>query len=97
MQSPKKVTVVCGIDCLACQDEFFFMANNPLNVKENVELALDFALYITCLAFFDVSVFGLATNTPVLLMLSFMNACLIIAMVSFSLFPRFCVLTPKIC
>jgi hypothetical protein len=37
-----KVTVVCRIDCLACQDEFF--VNNPLDVKENVEHALDFDL-----------------------------------------------------
>jgi hypothetical protein len=31
-QSPQNITVVCGIDCLACQDEFF--ANNPLDVKK---------------------------------------------------------------
>jgi hypothetical protein len=30
--SPRNVTAVCGIDCLACQDEFF--VNNPLGVKE---------------------------------------------------------------
>jgi hypothetical protein len=34
------VTVVCGIDCLACQDEFF--VNNPLDVKGNYEHALHF-------------------------------------------------------
>jgi hypothetical protein len=28
----KKVTVVCGIGCLVCQDEFF--VNNPLEVKK---------------------------------------------------------------
>jgi hypothetical protein len=38
------MTVVCGIDCLACQDEFFI--NNPLDVKENDEHALDFALQL---------------------------------------------------
>jgi hypothetical protein len=43
-----KVTVVCRIDCLACQDELF--VNNPLDVKENDEQALDFAL--TWLTFF---------------------------------------------
>jgi hypothetical protein len=37
-QSPKIVTAVWGIDCLACQDEFF--VNNPLDVKENYEHAL---------------------------------------------------------
>jgi hypothetical protein len=30
-----KRNVVCGIDCLACQDEFFM--NNPLDIKENAE------------------------------------------------------------
>jgi hypothetical protein len=39
-----KVTVVCGIDSLASQDEFF--VNNPLNVKENDEHSLDFALHL---------------------------------------------------
>jgi hypothetical protein len=34
MQSPQNFTVVCGIDCLACKDEFFM--NNSLDVKENV-------------------------------------------------------------
>jgi hypothetical protein len=32
-----KVTIVCGIDCLACQDEFF--VKNTLDVKENDEHA----------------------------------------------------------
>jgi hypothetical protein len=40
-QSPQNVTVVCGIDCLACQDKFF--VGNSLDVKENNEHALDFA------------------------------------------------------
>jgi hypothetical protein len=31
------ITAVCGIDCLACQDEFF--VNNPLDAKENYEHA----------------------------------------------------------
>jgi hypothetical protein len=43
-QSPWNVTVVCGTDCLACQDEFF--VNNPLDVKENDGHALDFALHL---------------------------------------------------
>jgi hypothetical protein len=38
-----KVTVVRGIDCLVCDDEFY--VNNPLNVKENDEYALDFAIH----------------------------------------------------
>jgi hypothetical protein len=37
------VTVVCGIDSLSCQDEFF--VNRPLDIKETEELALDFAFY----------------------------------------------------
>jgi hypothetical protein len=41
------VTAVCGIDCLACQDIFF--VNNPLNVKQNDEHALYFALHLSCL------------------------------------------------
>jgi hypothetical protein len=40
-QSSYNVTVVGGIDCLACQDEFF--ANNALDVKESDEHALEFA------------------------------------------------------
>jgi hypothetical protein len=40
-----QVTVVCGIDCLAYQDKFF--VNNPLDVKENYEHGLDFALYLS--------------------------------------------------
>jgi hypothetical protein len=41
--------VVCGIDCLACQDDFF--VNNPLDVKENYEHALNFVLHLTRLFF----------------------------------------------
>jgi hypothetical protein len=45
MQSRQNVTVVCGIDCLSCQDEFF--ATNPPNVKENNVHALDVALHLS--------------------------------------------------
>jgi hypothetical protein len=41
-QAPHNITVVCGIDSLASQDEFF--VNNPLDVEENGEHALDLAL-----------------------------------------------------
>jgi hypothetical protein len=41
------VTVVFRIDCLVCQDEFF--VNNPIDVKENDEHALHFALHPSCL------------------------------------------------
>jgi hypothetical protein len=44
-QSPENVTVVCGIDCLACQEELF--VNNPLDIKANDEYALDFALQLS--------------------------------------------------
>jgi hypothetical protein len=47
MQWQYNITVVCGIDSLACQDEFF--VNNLLGVKENDEHALDFALHMSCL------------------------------------------------
>jgi hypothetical protein len=40
-----KVTVVCGTDSLACQDEFF--VNTPLDIKGNDEHALDFALHLS--------------------------------------------------
>jgi hypothetical protein len=39
------VTLVCGIDCFVCQDEFF--VNNPLDVNENYEHALDFAIHLS--------------------------------------------------
>jgi hypothetical protein len=38
----KKVTAACGIDCFACQDEFF--AVNPFDAKGNDEQPHDFAL-----------------------------------------------------
>jgi hypothetical protein len=40
-----KVTVVYGINRLACQNEFF--VNNPLDVNENDEHSLDFAPYFS--------------------------------------------------
>jgi hypothetical protein len=43
-QSPLNFTVVCGIDCLTCQGEFF--KNNSL-AKENDEHALDFTLQLS--------------------------------------------------
>jgi hypothetical protein len=48
-------TVVCGIDYLACQDKFF--VNNPLDVKENYEHALDFSPVSPS---FSLSEFGLS-------------------------------------
>jgi hypothetical protein len=55
-QSPYNVTVVSRIDCLACQNEFF--VNNLLEVKENDEHALDFALYQSHL--FGLNEYGLS-------------------------------------
>jgi hypothetical protein len=46
-QSPSNVTVVCRVDCLACQDEFF--VNNTLDAKEHYERCLDCALHLSCL------------------------------------------------
>jgi hypothetical protein len=69
---------VCGIDCLASQEEFF--VNNLVHVKDDDEHALDFAL--PCLAYFGLDEFELS----VWLILSSPNACLIIAGVSVALF-----------
>jgi hypothetical protein len=37
--------LVCGIGCLAYQDELF--VSNPFDIKENDEHALDFALHLS--------------------------------------------------
>jgi hypothetical protein len=50
-----KVTMVCRIDYLACQDKFF--ENNPLDVKMKSMLL---TLLSTCLAFFGVAKFELS-------------------------------------
>jgi hypothetical protein len=47
MKSPSNVTAVCGIDSLACQDEFFVIF--PFEVNENDEHALDFVLHLSLL------------------------------------------------
>jgi hypothetical protein len=44
-QSPQNITVLCRIDCLACQDEF--LLNNRLDVKENDEIASN-TVYSLC-------------------------------------------------
>jgi hypothetical protein len=59
-----KVTVESGMGRLTCQKEFF--VNNPLDVKENDEHALDFALHLSCL-FFGLSQFGLSVYRACLL------------------------------
>jgi hypothetical protein len=51
-QSPLNVRVVCGSDCLACQDEFSI----PLTSKMMMRMYL--TLFFTSLAFFDVGEFG---------------------------------------
>jgi hypothetical protein len=53
----KKITVVCRIDSLVCQDEFF--VNNPLDVKENDEHALGFVIHLSRLHAFQTSVYDL--------------------------------------
>jgi hypothetical protein len=53
MQSPLNFTVICRIDCLTFQDEP--LQNNPLDVKENDEHALDFALHLSRLLSFPAS------------------------------------------
>jgi hypothetical protein len=47
--SVQRLTVVCGIDCLACQVKLF--VNNPLDVKENYEHADNFALHLSLFLF----------------------------------------------
>jgi hypothetical protein len=44
---PKNITVVCGIDCLACQDEFFM--KNTLDVEESDDHTPGFSLGLSCL------------------------------------------------
>jgi hypothetical protein len=41
----QNVTVVCGIDCLVYQEEFF--VNNPLDIKDYDEHAFDFVLHLS--------------------------------------------------
>jgi hypothetical protein len=67
------ISVVCGIYYFACLDEFF--ANNPLDVKENYEHTLDFALHLFRLFRY-------------LLRFS-LSAYLITDRISVALFPRF--------
>jgi hypothetical protein len=82
-QSQQNVTVVYEIDCLACKDEDF--VNNPLDVEENDEYALDFSLH------FPVCPEPAChSNTHVRLMFSSPNACLIIARPFVALFPEIC-------
>jgi hypothetical protein len=50
------VTVVCEIDCLACQDEFF--VNNTLDVRKMMSMPL--SLLFTCLTIFGLGKFGLS-------------------------------------
>jgi hypothetical protein len=75
------VTAVCGIDCFACQDEFF-VNKSPL-CKKKYEHALDFALRLPRL--FRSRWFW---AFRVQLMLSSPKACLFTFRVSVGLFPR---------
>jgi hypothetical protein len=85
-QSQQNVTVVCGIDCLACQDELF--VNNPLKVKENYKHARDHAVHLSGL-FRSALNQACHANTFVWLKLSSPNVCLIIARVTVALFRDF--------
>jgi hypothetical protein len=80
-----KSHTVCGIECLAYQDEF--LANNPLDVKENDEHTLDFALHLPRL--FQAALNQAChSNTNVRFTLSSQNAYIIIARVFIVLSPR---------
>jgi hypothetical protein len=54
--SLQNVTKVIEIKCLACQDEF--VVNISLDIKENYEYALEFALHLS--RFFGLSEFALS-------------------------------------
>jgi hypothetical protein len=82
----RSVTVVYGINCLACQDELF--VNNLFAVKENVEHALEFALHLSRL-FQSALNRAWHSNTRVQLMISTSKTCLIIAGVFVTFVPRF--------
>jgi hypothetical protein len=73
------------IHCLACQDEFF--VNSPLDVKENDEHALDFALHLSYI-FRSAMNRACHSNSLVRFMLSSPNAGLINARASITLLPR---------
>jgi hypothetical protein len=73
-----KVTVIRGIDCLACQDKFF--VNNLLDVKENYEHALEFVFHLSRL------LVSVSLDFRALLMLSSSNARLIIVRGSIAYF-----------
>jgi hypothetical protein len=77
-----KVTEVCGIDCLAYQDEFF--VNNPFGVKENNEHVLECAFHLSRLFLVWVSL-----NLPCTAHAFFPERLLIIVRVSAARFPRF--------
>jgi hypothetical protein len=62
--------------------------NSPLDVKENDENALDFALHLFRL-FLSALNRACHSNSRVRFMLSSPNACLITVKVSVALFPRF--------
>jgi hypothetical protein len=80
------VKVVCGIDCLVCQDEF--SVNNLLDVKENWGRAFDFALHMS-LPFSLSAISGFSIQISVSSHVSAPNACLIITRAFVALFPRF--------
>jgi hypothetical protein len=44
-QSSQNVTVICRIDCMAYENEFF--VSNPFDIKENDAHVLDFSLHLT--------------------------------------------------
>jgi hypothetical protein len=75
------VMLVCGTDCLAWKDELF--VNNTLDVKENDEHALDFALHLSA---FSVSV---SSDFPCTAHGFFPESFSYHCRVSVALFPRF--------
>jgi hypothetical protein len=83
-KSPWNATTVCGIDSLAYQNKFFL--NNPLDIKENYEHALDFALRLSPFSICREP--SMPFKHPCTAHAVSPNACLIIVRVSVALFPR---------
>jgi hypothetical protein len=73
MQLPYEMTAVCGIDCFACQGEFF--AKNPLDVKKIMRMLM--TLIFAYLAFFGLGEFEHPNTAHALFpkILSFSEIC----------------------
>jgi hypothetical protein len=78
-QLPQNVTVLCGIGCLAYQDEFFWIIS--LTPKKMMSTLFNFVLHL-CPLLRSALIGECQSNTHVQLMLSYQHTCPIIARVS---------------